>query len=134
MLIDRVGRKPWFTWCFLFGGLSMAALYFHGAGTALAVVIGASASYFFIGSCATALYLYTPELYPTRVRALGVSTASAWLRLASGAGPVIVGSMLTNGGLNNVFGLFAILALLGMVVTLVLNVETTGRALEEVSP
>ncbi|MDM0067035.1 MFS transporter [Variovorax sp. J31P207] len=97
-------------------------------------MIGASVSYFFIASCATALYLYTPELYPTRVRAFGVSVASAWLRLASAAGPVIVGAIVADGGLNVVFGVFAVLALLGSIVTAVLGVETKGRALEEISP
>ncbi len=133
-LIDRIGRKPWFTWSFLCGGIALACLYVQGSGGAISVLVGASISYFFIASCATALYLYTPELYPTRVRALGISVASAWLRLASAAGPIIVGSIVADGGLNGVFGVFAILAFVGSLATVILNVETNGRILEEVSP
>lgn len=134
VLIDRVGRVRWFMGAFLMGAICLGALYLQGATTATAVLVGASAAYFFIASCATALYLYTAELYPTRIRAFGVSAASAWLRVASAIGPVLVGATVARGGLDLVFGLFAAMALGGCFVTRMLNVETRGRALEQVSP
>src|SRR5262249_49886444 len=66
------------------------------------------------------------ELYPTRVRALGVGAATAWLRLASMIGPTVVGMMLA-GGLPSVFVTFAIVAAVAAAVTRVLPVETQGR-------
>jgi len=63
-------------------------------------------AYFFISTINIGVYLYTPELYPTRVRALAVGVATAWLRLASIIGPTAVGMMIAS-GLPAVFVTFA---------------------------
>ena len=78
-------------------------------------------------------YLYTPELYPTRARAMGVGIATAWLRLASMIGPTVVGLMI-GGGLENVFLAFGVIAALAAAITALFAVETKNRVLEEVSP
>ena len=67
------------------------------------------------------------------MRAIGVSTATAWLRLASMAGPTIVGTMIGY-GLGSVFLTFGLVALLAAVVVGTFAIETKGRILEEVSP
>ncbi len=54
-----------------------------GRPSAREVLLWSGLAYMFTSSVALALYLYTPELYPTRMRALGSSTGSAWSRLAS---------------------------------------------------
>jgi MFS transporter, putative metabolite:H+ symporter len=90
-------------------------------------------AYFFVSTINLGVYLYTPELYPTRVRSLAVGTASAWLRLASIIGPTVVGAMVGS-GLQSVFLAFGIVALLAALVTALFAVETNGRVLEEVSP
>jgi putative MFS transporter len=79
------------------------------------------------------VYLYTPELYPTRVRALGVGTATAWLRFASMLGPTGVGYMIA-GGISSVFLWFGVVAAIAAIITAAFAVETKGRVLEEVSP
>ena len=63
-------------------------------------------SYMCMSTLSLALYLYTAELYPTRVRALGTSAGTAWLRLASIIGPWVVGTILAEGGLGDVFFVF----------------------------
>lgn len=132
-LIDRVGRKKWFVVNFALGGIGLAALYLLGASSALQVVALASVSYFFISSVAIALYLYTPELYPTKVRAPGVGVASGWLRIASAIGPAIVGALISYGSLHTVFAMFAGMAFLGAVVMALFSEETSGRTLEEIN-
>ena len=97
------------------------------------VVTYMTIAYFFITTINLGVYLYTPELYPTRVRALGVGTATAWLRFASMIGPNIVGAMIA-GGLQPVFLTFAAMAGFAAIVTAAFAVETKGRVLEEVSP
>jgi putative MFS transporter len=133
-LIDRTGRKTWFVASFLLGGVALGALYFLGAASPMHVVVLSSVSYVFISSIALSLYLYTPELYPTRVRALGVGAASSWLRVASAVGPTFVGAIIAGGKLAPVFGVFALLALFGAVVMVLFSEETTDRQLEEISP
>ena len=53
------------------------------------------------------LYLYSAELYPTRLRALGTGFGSAWLRLGSFVGPVVVGFTMAHFGIQYVFAVFA---------------------------
>jgi len=133
LAIDRVGRRPWFAVSFAGAALAFAGLWLQAAPSAEHVLIYVSISYFFISSINIGVYLYTPELYPTRARALGVGIATAWLRLASMIGPTIVGFMI-GAGLPTVFLTFAIAAALAAVVTALFAVETKGRVLEEVSP
>ncbi|HEY3146154.1 MAG TPA: MFS transporter [Dongiaceae bacterium] len=133
LAIDRVGRRPWFAVSFAGAALAFAGLWLERAPSAEHLLAYVSISYFFISSINIGVYLYTPELYPTRARALGVGIATAWLRLASMIGPAIVGYMI-GAGLPTVFLTFAIAAALAAVVTALFAVETKGRVLEEVSP
>jgi MFS transporter, putative metabolite:H+ symporter len=97
------------------------------------VLMYVTAAYFFVSTINIGAYLYTPELYPTRARALGVGTATAWLRFASMIGPWAVGHMV-GGGLSPVFWMFASAAIVAAGITTAFAVETKGRVLEEVSP
>ena len=99
------------------------------------MLIYITVAYYFVTNIDLGVYLYTPELYPTRARALAVGTASAWLRLASMIGPVLVGNMLSGGfSLAAVFLVFGLVAAAAAVITALFAVETKGRVLEEVSP
>jgi putative MFS transporter len=93
-----------------------------------------SMSYMGMSTLSLALYLYTAELYPTRVRALGTSAGTAWLRLASIIGPTAVGTIVASGGLANVFLMFGLVALVAAIVVALFAVETKARVLEEISP
>ena len=132
-LIDRTGRRTWFAGAFLMSALCLATLVTIGP-TVGHVVVFASASHFAIGSIALALYLYTPELYPTRMRAIGVSAATFWLRLASICGPLVIAFIVPRFGIVGVFTLFASVAALAGVTCLIFATETRDRVLEEISP
>src|SRR5262249_26456695 len=110
-----------------------ATLAFFPAPGAEQVLTFMTIAYFFISTINIGVYLYTPELYPTRVRALAVGAATAWLRFASMIGPTVVGMMLA-GGLPSVFAPFAIVAAVAAAITGLYAVETKGRVLEEASP
>jgi putative MFS transporter len=133
LAIDYVGRRLWFALSFAAAALALAALAMYPAPTAEQVLTSMSIAYFFVSSINIGVYLYTPELYPTRVRALGVGSATAWLRFASMIGPTVVGMMIAS-GLPAVFVTFAGVAALAAVVTGAFAVETKGRVLEEASP
>ena len=53
-----------------------------------------------ITSLNLAIYLYTPELYPTRLRAQGVGIALAWSRVAAMIAPPVIGWGMANNGLG----------------------------------
>jgi putative MFS transporter len=133
LLVDRVGRRRWATACFLISGSLLAALAAHGAGSAWSVMVLASSAYAVMGTTTVLLYLYTPEIYPTRIRAIGTGLATSWLRMASAAAPAIVGVVLSSQGIAAVFLMFAAANLIGLIAARKM-IETTNRALEEISP
>jgi MFS transporter, putative metabolite:H+ symporter len=133
LTIDYFGRRFWFSVSLGGSAVFLGILWQLGASSPEQVLIYSSGAYFFATAAAVGVYLYTPELYPTRVRALGVATATAWLRLASMVGPTIVGTM-TVYGLGSVFMTFAVAALLAALIVTMFAVETKGGILEELSP
>lgn len=133
LTIDYVGRKIWFSLSLGGAGLFLAAMWLGGIKDPMDVLLYGSGAYFFATAAAVGVYLYTPELYPTRVRAIGVGTATAWLRLASMAGPLIIGSLISY-GLGYVFAVFGAVALLAAIIVALYAVETKERVLEELSP
>lgn len=134
LVIDRVGRKLWFAGSFAGAAIALVALWIVGPTTAERVLLMSSLAYFFIGSLSIGLYLYTPELYPTRIRALGVSIATAWLRIASIIGPALIGLLVGGPGLAFIFLGFGIIAAVAAIVVFIFGTETRGRILEELSP
>jgi MFS transporter, putative metabolite:H+ symporter len=135
LLIDFIGRKASFLIAFLGGFAGMFALWLIGdARTATQVITLGTLSYFFIGFLLTGLYVYIPETYPTRMRALGTGAASSWLRIASIVGPSAVGLILSHGGIGTVFLMFGLVSLAGAVVVVLMMIETRRKILEEISP
>jgi putative MFS transporter len=133
LAIDYVGRRLWFALAFAGAAAALGVLATYPAPTADQVLTCMSVAYFYISTINIGVYLYTPELYPTRVRAIAVGAATAWLRFASMIGPTVVGMMIAS-GLPAVFVTFAAVAGLAAVITGLFAVETRGRVLEEASP
>jgi putative MFS transporter len=134
LLVDRVGRKPLLTIGFFVNGVALLALFFTGVTTATSLLTFVSIGSFFISAVAIGINLYTPELYPTRIRALGNSIGGAWQRVAAGIGPNVVAGLLGAYGLRSVFVYFGALAILGGFITYMFATETKGKTLEELSP
>lgn len=133
LTIDYIGRRVWFAVAFAAAFASLGMLATAVNPTSEQVLTYMTISYFFVSTINIGVYLYTPELYPTRARALGVGTATAWLRFASMIGPTVVGYMIA-GGLQSVFLTFAVVAAIAAIITAAFAIETKGRVLEEVSP
>ena len=131
--IDRIGRRNWTVAAFILGGGILAILGTVGAQSVLSVMILGTLSYGIIGSTNAVLYLYTPEIYPTRIRAIGTGLATSWLRIASAVGPALVGFMVDAKGINSVFLMFAGVSLVGAIAATCM-VETRDRRLEEIAP
>ena len=134
LLIDKVGRKRWYATAFLLATVPLLTLTWLGATTATQVLILATATYAILQTVTFSLYLYSAELYPTRLRCVGTGLGSAWLRAGSSIGPVLVGVIVADFGIRYVFSAFAAAALIGGLVTLLFAIETKGRVLEELSP
>ena len=134
LYIDKVGRKRWYTIAFLLATIPFVILTALGATTATQVVILAPIAYAILQTIAFSLYLYSAELYPTRLRAVGTGFGSAWLRAGSSIGPVLVGFIVAGVGIRYVFLAFAAIALIGGLITARFAIETKNKVLEELSP
>jgi putative MFS transporter len=131
--IDRVGRRIWTVAGFIAGAALLAMLGTFAAHSVTAVIVLVTISYGIVGSVNAVLYLYTPEIYPTRMRAIGTGAATCWLRLASAAGPLLVGYLVAVRGTGAVFLMFAGAGVIGAVAALGM-LETRNRRLEELAP
>jgi putative MFS transporter len=130
--IDRIGRRTWVTASFLLGGGLLAMLGSFGAANVVAVMVLGTLAYGVIGSTNAVLYLYTPEIYPTRMRAIATGLATSWLRLASAAAPAIVGLLVGAQGIASVFLMFAGVSAIGLLAASRM-IETRNKPLEAIA-
>lgn len=133
LVIDRTGRKYWMMGAFGLGAVTLGILGLGGAGDLSWFIVLGTLSYGLIGSIAAVVYLYTPEIYPTRMRAVGTGVATSWLRIASAIGPTLIGFMLgRGGGVDAVFLMFAAVAIIGLIAATRM-IETRNLRLEQIS-
>jgi putative MFS transporter len=133
LVIDRTGRKYWMMGAFGLGAVLLGILGLGGTQDVSWFVVLSTLSYGLIGSVAAVVYLYTPEIYPTRMRAVGTGVATAWLRIASAIGPTLIGFMLgKGGGVDAVFLMFAVVAIVGLIAATRM-IETRNLRLEDIS-
>ncbi len=133
-LIDRIGRQHWTVACFTLGALVLAMLGTFASQSVTAVIVLVTLGYGIVGSVNAVLYLYTPEIYPTRMRAIGTGSATCWLRLSSAAAPLLVGYLVEAEGTGAVFLMFAAAAVVGGLAAATGMVETRNRRLEDIAP
>lgn len=114
---------------------SAATAYLYGtAGNIAQVIVFGLAMQFFVCGMWSVIYAYTPELYPTNIRASGSGFASSFGRIGALLGPYIVGLVLPAFGQIGVFQLGAGTYVAAALAVLLLGEETKGKVLEELCP
>lgn len=111
---------------------AVAALGLAFAQSDAQVILLAMVLSFFINGVAAGEYAYTPEVFPTRIRATGVGTASAIGRIGGIAAPILVGAVYPIGGFAGVFGMTTGILLIGGLSVLLLGIPTKNRSLEDI--
>lgn len=134
LFIDWTGRPRWISIALPLGGLPLLLLAYVGLTGEHQLLLAASFSYMWTGSISIVLYLYTPELYPTRMRALGCGMGATWRNLATTLSPSLIGFVLGNYGVNYVFLMLGTVPFIAAIVITSFGTETKGRVLEEISP
>uniref|UniRef100_A0A7E4VKE4 MFS domain-containing protein n=1 Tax=Panagrellus redivivus TaxID=6233 RepID=A0A7E4VKE4_PANRE len=84
----------------------------------------------FISGAFQCVYVYTPEVYPTTLRAIGLGASSSMARLGAIITPFIA-QVASGHSLYVPITVYAVAALMGLVAALSLPIETKGRQMKE---
>ncbi|CCU85772.1 MULTISPECIES: MFS transporter [Mesotoga] len=129
ILIERIGRKPSLT--FFFGGMAVSSIVMALVNSsALLLVASVLISLFVLGAWGM-VYAYTPELYPTEMRALGNGASGVMARAAGIVAPFFTN--LVMGGTGSVFVVMIFMAALSLFAAIIVSkmgVETKQAIIE----
>jgi len=125
--VERWGRKPTLVGFLL---LSAVGCMFYSFGSSTALVVGSTLlmSFALLGTWG-ALYAFTPEVYPTGLRASGMGMAGAVARFGGLLAPTIIAPVMAT-HFTLALGLLAACLAVGAVAILCVDVESRNRALE----
>ena len=128
-LIEKAGRK-FVLVTYLLGTAASAFVFGSAETTALLIVSGILLSFFNLGAWG-ALYAYSPEQYPTVIRATGSGMAASVGRIGGILGPLLVGTLVMRGyEIGYIFTIFCIAIVIGVLAVLFLGTETKQLELE----
>ncbi|ALM83078.1 MFS transporter [Bordetella sp. N] len=128
---DKIGRKATIVMYMAFACAAATTLVFVKDPTG--ILIASIFLSFGMNGVNAGQYAYTPELYPTHMRATGMGTASSFARLGAIASPTIVGAIYPALGFAGVFGMTTLVLLTGALAVLFFGINTTGRTLEDIA-
>lgn len=130
-LVDKIGRRYTLSSFLLMSGV--CSYFFGNSATATELLMwGAAMSFFNLGAWGV-IYTYTPELYPTSIRALGSGWAAGFGRIGGMLAPMLVGVLLSNGApMDLIFAMFASVFVLISIIILGLGIESKQKSLEQI--
>jgi putative MFS transporter len=128
---EKLGRKATIVTYMALACLS--GLWLAFAGSDQSVVLASIAMSFSMNGVNAAEYSYTPEVFPTHLRATGMGTASAFGRIGAICSPMLVGYIYPIWGFAGVFGMTTVVLLCGALAVMFLGVSTSGRTLEQIT-
>ena len=130
-LVDRIGRRYTLSIFLLMSGV-FSWFFGNASSPTTLLMFGSAMSFFNLGAWGV-IYTYTPEQYPTAIRALGSGWAAGFGRIGGMLAPMLVGILLVQGvGMNLIFAMFASVFVLISVIVMALGVESKNKTLEEI--
>ncbi len=131
-LVEHWGRKLTLSIYLILSGI-FTYLFAVVTGLTPIVIAALFMSFFNLGAWGV-LYAYTPELYPTEIRATGMGAASGISRIAGAIAPTL-GGLLLPISLLAALTIYAVAFVFAGLIVLLLGSETKGQPLmETVSP
>ena len=127
-LLERIGRRATLA-LFLFSS-SVACMMFALSTTPTLITVGSMLLSFSLLGAWGALYAYTPEVYPTEVRATGMGWTGAMARAAGILAPTL-GGYLLGISLSLALLIYAASLLIAGVASLLMREDPKGRALSD---
>jgi MFS family permease len=128
VVIEYLGRKKTMALEFLIFSLSVFVLMMICISNRSVLTFILFIARGIISGVFQAAYVYTPEVYPTYLRAVGVGVCSGMARLGAMVTP-FVAQVLVKSSLNLAIGLYGGVALMAVAASMLLPIETKGRAM-----
>ncbi|GAA2660295.1 MULTISPECIES: MFS transporter [Actinosynnema] len=128
---ERLDRKN--TIAIYLAGSAVSAFWLSQTETPLTITLAGAVLSFFLNGTYAGVYSYTPEVFPTWVRATGTGLSSAFGRIGSILAPTIIGLSAASLGFAGVFGLTTAVLVVGVVCVVVFGLSTAGRSLEDLT-
>lgn len=130
-LNDRLDRKN--TIALYLSGSAVSAFWLSQAGDPGMILVAAATLSFFLNGTYAGVYAYTPELFPTWMRASGVGFSSAVGRIGSILAPTIIGVFSATLGFGGVFTMTTIVLAVGVLGVVIFGAATAGKSLENIN-
>ncbi|RFU70962.1 MFS transporter [Peribacillus saganii] len=126
--IEKIGRK--FVLVTYLTGTAVSAYFFGSAeGLSMLILSGVFLSFFNLGAWG-ALYAYSPEQYPTVIRATGTGMAASFGRVGGILGPLLVGYLVAREtSITTIFTIFTVSIMIGAICVLIWGKETKNQEL-----
>lgn len=130
-VVDWLDRKP--TAILAFIGTAIFGTLFGMSTTSTTLMAFGGLTSFCLALGSTAIYSYTPELYPTEIRATGMGLASAWGRAGAILLLLVFGVFAVLKGKLFVFVISDVILLVAAICIALFGPSTKGRSLEDAS-
>ncbi|TMR07658.1 MFS transporter [Nonomuraea turkmeniaca] len=130
-LSERLDRKN--TIALYLSGSAVSAFWLSQMDSPVTITLAGAVLSFFLNGTYAGVYSYTPEVFPTWIRATGTGLSSAFGRVGSILAPTIIGLSAASLGFAGVFGLTTAVLVVGVVCVVVFGLATAGRSLEELT-
>ncbi|BET13848.1 MFS transporter [Pandoraea sputorum] len=130
-VVDWLDRKP--TAILAFIGTAIFGTLFGVSTSSTTLMVFGGLTSFCLALGSTAIYSYTPELYPTEIRATGMGLASAWGRAGAILLLLVFGVFAVLKGKLFVFVISDVILLVAAICIALFGPSTKGRSLEDAS-
>ncbi|MGO4237201.1 MFS transporter [Pseudarthrobacter sp. YAF2] len=130
-LCDRIDRKN--TIALYLAGSALSAFWLSQSSDSGMILVAAATLSFFLNGTYAGVYAYTPELFPTWMRATGVGLASAVGRVGSILAPSIIGVFAATLGFGGVFTMTTVVLAVGVIGVVIFGTSTAGKSLEDIN-
>ncbi|WP_132980690.1 MFS transporter [Pigmentiphaga sp. D-2] len=131
LTVDRFGRKPVIVAAFLLCAVTLGLAGALSGQSIYVVATLCSLAWGFLACGFIISYVYTPEMYPTSIRALGCGLGGTWVKLSAMIAPMIVAALMAKGSMDLAFYVLGAVPLLTALAVAWLGIETRGKVLEQ---
>ena len=128
IIIEKFGRK--FTMSFEFFVFTVFVLLCNICTSRPVLIFFLFVARAFISGAFQAAYVYTPEVYPTSMRAIGLGSCSGMARVGAIITPFVAQVLLKTSSYLAI-STYGVIALVATVVAVVLPIETKGREMKD---